>query len=62
MLRIDFSADGEWIRAEARGKDEHVATTTQVVTILMAASSGEICEDKKVHLCLAAELQRRTQE
>lgn len=47
VLRIDFSSDGEWIRGEARGKDENLATAP-VVTILLAASSGEICEDKKV--------------
>lgn len=47
MLRIDFSSDGEWIRAEARGKPENVAASS-VVTILLSASSGEICEDKTV--------------
>ena len=44
---MDFSSDGEWIRAEARGKGESPAATP-IVSILLAASSGEVCEDKKV--------------
>lgn len=47
VLRIDFSSDGNWIRAEARTKTEDPATSP-VVIIVMAASSGEICEDKTV--------------
>lgn len=46
-MRIDFSSDGNWIRAEAHGKAETI-DTTPVVTILLSASSGEICEDKTV--------------
>lgn len=57
VLRIDFSSDGEWIRAEARGKDGELAAAP-VVTILLSASSGEVCEDKTVRECPSAAVER----
>lgn len=47
MLRIDFSKDGNWIRAEARSKTAD-ATASPLAIILLSASSGEICEDQAV--------------
>lgn len=50
LLRIDFSSDGEWIRAEAHGKAQSLAAAP-IVTILVSASSGEVCEGGTVRRC-----------
>ncbi|CAM9415834.1 unnamed protein product, partial [Ectocarpus fasciculatus] len=47
ILRIDFSKDGNWIRAEARSNTED-ATASPLAIILLSASSGEVCEDQAV--------------
>ncbi|CAM9609602.1 unnamed protein product [Scytosiphon promiscuus] len=38
IMRMDFSSDGDWIRAEA--------PSTTLATLLFSASSGEVSEDK----------------
>lgn len=46
-MRMDFSSDGNWIRAEARAPAT-ATTSTSVTTTLLSASSGEVSEDKSV--------------
>lgn len=44
MLRLDFSSDGKWIRAESRSKEP---VKNELKTILLSAESGDICADHK---------------
>ncbi|CAM9399079.1 unnamed protein product [Ascophyllum nodosum] len=48
ILRIDFSSDDLWIRAEARGKREAPDEASTIAVVLVSAESGDICDDKKV--------------
>ena len=51
ILRIDFSSDDLWIRAEARGKREAPDEAPTIAVVLVSAESGDICDDKKVERC-----------
>lgn len=48
ILRLDFSLDGKWIRAEARASGETCLVQSTVHIILFSAESGDICEDQEV--------------
>lgn len=48
ILRIDFSSDGKWIRAEARASGDKHSTQSGATSMVLSAESGELCEDSKV--------------
>lgn len=43
ILRVDFSSDGKWVRAEARMKDDW----RTLAIVLLSAESGEACNDQE---------------
>lgn len=46
MLRLDFSSDGKWIRAESRSK-EPVEADLKISITLLSAESGDVSADHK---------------
>lgn len=56
IVRIDFSADGKRVRAEALGPGAtSLADSTTIATILFSAESGDVCEDQNVsRVCVLA--------